>query len=217
MQDEASSIQLVPSKEALALQSQVIKEHNQSHQKSEIRVQGSVILDTIEPSNDKEVEQQRSYYESSQSKPSPKPWTSLRKNSQLDANENFYQKMLNQKKQAIAATEEEYNRKTLLDLKKHFVERKLCEKENELFEKISSEDASLPQIFNEYFNFKYDIYKWRLETQVKQHLVSNKSPLAEEDVSEKLKYDLGTPILVNTLAQKIHTKLVDTTASVLAC
>ena len=108
--------------------------------------------------------------------------------------------MLNQKKQAIAATEEEYNRKTLLDLKKHFVERKLCEKENELFEKISSEDASLPQIFNEYFNFKYDIYKWRLETQVKQHLVSNKSPLAEEDVSEKLKYDLGTPILVNTLA-----------------
>ncbi len=34
--------------------------------------------------------------------------------------------------------------------------------------------------------------------------------LFEENVGEKLKYDLGTPILINTLANKIHTKLVDT-------
>ena len=37
----------------------------------------------------------------------------------------------------------------------------------------------------------------------------------EENVGQTLKYDLGTPILLNTLANKLHTKLVDT-ASVLA-
>ena len=37
----------------------------------------------------------------------------------------------------------------------------------------------------------------------------------DENVGQTLKYDLGTPIFLNTLANKLHTKLVDT-ASVLA-
>ena len=37
----------------------------------------------------------------------------------------------------------------------------------------------------------------------------------DENVGQTLKYDLGTPIFLNTLASKLHTKLVDT-ASVLA-
>ena len=43
----------------------------------------------------------------------------------------------------------------------------MIQKENELFAKMQSEQTSVPQMLNEYFNFKYDIYKWRLETQVK--------------------------------------------------
>ena len=49
--------------------------------------------------------------------------------------------------------------------------------------------------------------------------MSNGSGMAgsaeDENVGQTLKYDLGTPILLNTLANKLHTKLVDT-ASVLA-
>ena len=49
---------------------------------------------------------------------------------------------------------------------------------------------------------------------MKSSLFSSKSEpslgLDEENVGEKLKYDLGTPILINTLASKIHSKLVDT-------
>ena len=37
----------------------------------------------------------------------------------------------------------------------------------------------------------------------------------DENVGQTLKYDLGTPIFLNTLANKLHNKLVDT-ASVLA-
>lgn len=69
-------------------------------------------------------------------------------------------------------------------------------------------------MFQDYAQFKYDIYKWRLETQVKSQLFSSKSipglGLDEENVGEKLKYDLGTPIFLNSLASKIHSKLVDT-------
>lgn len=65
-------------------------------------------------------------------------------------------------------------------------------------------------MFHEYVQFKYDIYKWRLETNIKSQLFSQLKE--EENVGEKLKYDLGTPIFLNTLSSKIYSKLIDSTS-----
>ena len=78
---------------------------------------------------------------------------------------------------------------------------------------MQDENTSVPEMFQEYAQFKYDIYKWRLETNFKNQLFN---PLGtkiddENDIGEKLKYDLGTPIFLNTLANKIHNKMVDAT------
>lgn len=59
--------------------------------------------------------------------------------------------MLQQKNEAIAKETADYNRKCLVELKKKFVEDKLVEKEHELFQKMQSDDTSVPQMFNEYF------------------------------------------------------------------
>lgn len=88
--------------------------------------------------------------------------------------------MLWQKQEAIGKEEEDFNRRCLLELKKKFVRDKLEAKEHQLFEKMSSETTSVPQMFNEYLQFKYDIYRWRLETQVKTHLFSPTVPKDEE-------------------------------------
>ena len=78
--------------------------------------------------------------------------------------------MLKQKQEAIEREEVEYNRRNLIELKKKFVEDKLVEKEHELFHNLKKDTTSVPQMFNEFVQFKYDIYKWRLETQVKSSL-----------------------------------------------
>lgn len=66
----------------------------------------------------------------------------------------------------------EFNRKCLTELKKKFVEDKLVQKEQELFAKMRNEQTSVPQMFQDYVQFKYDIYKWRLETNIKSQLFS---------------------------------------------
>ena len=125
--------------------------------------------------------------------------------------------MLEKKKEMIQQREVEFSKKQLFEIKKKFVEDKLEEKEHLLYEKMQRDTTSVPQMFHDYLNFKYDIYKWRLESQVKTQLFAQIAPATTEDesVTDTLKYDLGTPIFLNTLASKIHSKLVDK-ASVLA-
>jgi len=106
-----------------------------------------------------------------------------------------------------------FNRKCFTYMKKEFVEDKLIEKEHDLYYKMKSESTTVPQMFHDYFQFKYDIYKWRLETQIKSQLFSQVTD--EENIFEKLKYDLGTPIFLNTLTDKIYSKMIES-ASVLA-
>ena len=76
---------------------------------------------------------------------------------------------------------------------------------------MRSDETSVTQMFQDYAAFKYDIYRWRLETNVQSQLNSQTSS-AGVDIGEKLKYDLGTKILLNTLQDKISTKISDSTS-----
>lgn len=79
-------------------------------------------------------------------------------------------------------------------------------------------------MFHEYAQFKYDIYRWRAETQAKSSnrfqnpinsvISSSSSTMAADDesidVGEQLKYDLGTPILLYSFANKLYNMLEGT-------
>ena len=56
----------------------------------------------------------------------------------------------------------------------------------------------------------------RLETQIKTQLYNDTDDEEEKNIAHKLKYDLGTPILLNTLSNKLYAKMVDTAAT-LSC
>jgi len=60
--------------------------------------------------------------------------------------------------------ESDYKRRCMIELNKQLVESKLVKKEHDLLDKMRDDQTSLREMFQEYVQFKYDIYTWRLET-----------------------------------------------------
>ena len=96
-------------------------------------------------------------------------------------------------------------------MNKKLVEEILVEKEHDLLGKLHNEKTSLSEMFQQYLQFKYEVYTMRLESQVKQEILIKEAglDLKDEYIGSVLKYDLGTPILMKSLANKIHKQLVD--------
>ena len=62
------------------------------------------------------------------------------------------------KREAILKEEADHRRRCMVELNKKLVEDQLVAKEHILLHKMRSDETSVGQMFQEYFNFKYDIY-----------------------------------------------------------
>ena len=84
-----------------------------------------------------------------------------------------YLNMQRSKQLAILREESDYKKRCMIEMNKQLVESKLQKKEHDLLDRMRRDETSMAQMFQDYVQFKYDIYTWRLETQVKQEMFTH--------------------------------------------
>ena len=131
----------------------------------------------------------------------------FRYQSSLTQHEQFYQVMLHRKREAIRSEEAAFKRNLATEVGEI---RDLEEREQMLIHTLNDEQTPVSQMLQEYFTFKYERLQRRIDTEIRSNLLGEERNHAGE---QPLKYDLGTPILLNNLGYRIHSGLVDTIGS----
>ena len=115
--------------------------------------------------------------------------------------------MLQRKRDAIRREEAEFRRNLAAEVRQI---RHLEQKEQTLIHTLNDEQTPVSQMLQEYFTFKYERLQRRIDTEIRSNFLGEERRYADET---HLKYDLGTPILLNNLSYRIHSGLVETIGS----
>ena len=106
--------------------------------------------------------------------------------------------MLQRKKEAIRREELRFERTIASEAKQM---RDLEDKERTLINTLKDRETPVSQMLQEYFSFKYERLQRKIDSEIRSNLLGEERDFADE---LELKYDLGTPILLNNLSYRIH-------------
>ena len=106
--------------------------------------------------------------------------------------------MLQRKKEAIRREELKFERTIASEVKQI---RDLDDKERMLINTLKDKETPVSQMLQEYFSFKYERLQRKIDSEIRSNLLGEERDRTDE---LELKYDLGTPILLNNLSTRIH-------------
>ena len=70
-----------------------------------------------------------------------------------------------------------------------------------LIDTLKNKETPVSQMLQEYFQFKYERLHQKLDNEIRQNFLGEETPIGDQ---VDLKYDLGTPILLNNIGYRIH-------------